>query len=52
MFSSPCSIGAPIVVSFPHFYQADEKYIEAIDGMNPNKEEHEMYLDLNPVSLV
>lgn len=46
------STGAPIVVSFPHFYQADQQYIDAIDGMNPNKEEHETYLDLNPVSLV
>lgn len=39
------------MVSFPHFYQADPKYINAIEGMNPNKEEHETYLDLNPVSL-
>jgi hypothetical protein len=43
------SIGAPIVVSFPHFYQADDKYINAVDGLHPNKEEHETYLDLNPV---
>lgn len=42
--------GAPIVVSFPHFYQADRQYIDAIEGMNPNKEEHETYLDINPVS--
>lgn len=41
--------GAPIVVSFPHFYQADPKYINAVDGLNPNKEEHETYLDLQPV---
>lgn len=41
--------GAPIVVSFPHFYQADPAYINAIDGLNPNKEEHETYLDLQPV---
>lgn len=47
---SVCRDGAPIVVSFPHFYQADKRYIEAIDGMNPNKEEHETYLDLNPTT--
>lgn len=41
--------GAPIVVSFPHFYQADPKYINAVDGLSPNKEEHETYLDLQPV---
>ncbi|XP_076853930.1 lysosome membrane protein 2a [Brachyhypopomus gauderio] len=47
---SVCREGAPIVVSFPHFYQAERKYIDAIDGMNPNKEEHETYLDLNPTT--
>uniref|UniRef100_A0A673MAQ3 Scavenger receptor class B, member 2a n=1 Tax=Sinocyclocheilus rhinocerous TaxID=307959 RepID=A0A673MAQ3_9TELE len=47
---SVCRQGAPIVVSFPHFYQADKRYINAIDGMNPNEEEHETYLDINPVS--
>ncbi|RVE67790.1 hypothetical protein OJAV_G00085180 [Oryzias javanicus] len=45
-----CREGAPIVVSFPHFYQADPEYINAVDGMNPNKEEHETYLDLQPTS--
>lgn len=43
--------GAPIVVSFPHFYQADPKYINAVDGLSPNKEDHETYLDLQPVRL-
>ncbi|XP_062873687.1 lysosome membrane protein 2a isoform X2 [Trichomycterus rosablanca] len=47
---SVCRQGAPIVVSFPHFYQAQRQYIDAIDGMNPNKEEHETYLDINPTS--
>uniref|UniRef100_A0A3Q2ST58 Scavenger receptor class B, member 2a n=1 Tax=Fundulus heteroclitus TaxID=8078 RepID=A0A3Q2ST58_FUNHE len=42
--------GAPIVVSFPHFYQADPAYINAVDGLNPNKEEHETYLDLQPTT--
>lgn len=44
--------GAPIVVSFPHFYQADPKYINAVEGLNPNKEEHETYLDLQPVWII
>lgn len=37
------------MVSFPHFYQADPAYINAVDGLNPNQEEHETYLDLQPV---
>ncbi|XP_005801042.1 lysosome membrane protein 2-like isoform X1 [Xiphophorus maculatus] len=47
---SVCREGAPIVVSFPHFYQADPAYINAVGGMNPNKEEHETYLDLQPTT--
>ncbi|CAG08122.1 unnamed protein product [Tetraodon nigroviridis] len=47
---SVCREGAPIVVSFPHFYQADPMYINAIDGLSPNKEEHETYLDLQPTT--
>ncbi|KAF3695495.1 Lysosome membrane protein 2 85 kDa lysosomal membrane sialoglycoprotein [Channa argus] len=47
---SVCREGAPIVVSFPHFYQADPVYINAVDGLNPNKEEHETYLDLQPTT--
>lgn len=46
------NLGAPIVVSFPHFYQADPMYINAIDGLSPNKDEHETYLDLQPVRLL
>lgn len=37
-------------MSFPHFYQADEKFVSAIDGMHPNKEYHETFVDINPVS--
>lgn len=39
-------------MSFPHFYQADPVYINAVDGLNPNKEEHETYLDLQPVIFI
>uniref|UniRef100_A0A8C6UK54 Scavenger receptor class B, member 2a n=1 Tax=Neogobius melanostomus TaxID=47308 RepID=A0A8C6UK54_9GOBI len=47
---SVCRQGAPIVVSFPHFYQAEDAYIDAFEGLNPNKEEHETYLDLQPTT--
>lgn len=47
---SVCKNGAPIVMSFPHFYQADEKFVSAIKGMRPNKEEHESFVDINPLT--
>ena len=37
-------------MSFPHFYQADDKFVSAIGGMHPNKEYHETFVDINPVS--
>lgn len=40
----------PTLTSFPHFYQADESIIEQIDGLDPQKELHESYVDLHPVS--
>lgn len=43
--------GAPIIMSSPHFYQADDKFVQDVFGMNPNKEEHETLIDVNPVSL-
>lgn len=51
---APCKVrpdlpdGAPIALSFPHFYQADEKYQNAVEGLNPEKEKHEFYVDIAP----
>ncbi|KAF5926742.1 hypothetical protein HPG69_001372 [Diceros bicornis minor] len=47
---SICKNGAPIIMSFPHFYQADEKFVSAIEGMHPNKEYHETFVDINPLT--
>lgn len=40
------------MVSWPHFYQADRKYREAVVGMKPDPEKHAMYIDVSPVSYV
>lgn len=40
------------MVSWPHFYQADKKYREAVVGMKPDPEKHAMYIDVSPVSYV
>ena len=40
--------GAPIALSFPHFYQADKQYLNAVEGLKPNKEKHQFYVDISP----
>lgn len=36
--------GSPMFGSHPHFYNADPKLLEKIDGLSPNKEEHGVFL--------
>uniref|UniRef100_A0A8C8IRW2 Uncharacterized protein n=1 Tax=Oncorhynchus tshawytscha TaxID=74940 RepID=A0A8C8IRW2_ONCTS len=47
---SVCRKGAPVVMSFPHFYLGDEKYSNTIEGLDPVREHHQTYLDLNPTT--
>lgn len=43
-----CRYGAPIFVSFPHFYAADPYFLRAVDGLKPEKDKHELYVILEP----
>lgn len=36
-------------MSSPHFYQAEERFVEAVYGMEPNKRQHQTAIDINPV---
>ncbi|KAA0203800.1 hypothetical protein HAZT_HAZT000563 [Hyalella azteca] len=45
---SPCKDGSPVVASTPHFYMGTEETINDVVGLNPVKEEHETYLDIEP----
>ncbi|KAM4709131.1 lysosome membrane protein 2 [Discoglossus pictus] len=47
---SKCKQDAPIILSSPHFYQADESIVKSIIGMYPNKEDHETFMDINPLT--
>ncbi|XP_051269311.1 lysosome membrane protein 2c [Dicentrarchus labrax] len=47
---SPCKQGAPIIMSSPHFYQADEKFVQDVFGMKPIKEQHQTVIDINPLT--
>jgi len=45
---SGCRMGLPIYISLPHFYNGDPSYVDAIDGLKPEKDVHEFYFALEP----
>ncbi|KAG5674505.1 hypothetical protein PVAND_004467 [Polypedilum vanderplanki] len=46
--ASSCKWHSPAFVLFPHFYLADQVYLENLTGMNPQKEKHEFTVALEP----
>jgi hypothetical protein len=44
---SPCVHGAPLMLSFPHFYLGDPRLLEQVEGLNPDPKKHEFYLDVH-----
>ncbi|XP_022654689.1 lysosome membrane protein 2-like isoform X2 [Varroa destructor] len=45
---SRCQFGLPLVLSYPHFYAADSKYLEKVEGLSPNQERHQFQIDIEP----
>nr|XP_027202262.1 lysosome membrane protein 2-like [Dermatophagoides pteronyssinus] len=45
---SACQQGAPIFISFPHFFEASNYYLEHVDGLHPNRSLHQSYIDIEP----
>ncbi|XP_012225459.1 sensory neuron membrane protein 1-like isoform X1 [Linepithema humile] len=43
-------LGVPIIGSLPHFYDSDGKYLQMVDGLHPNQEEHEIDMDFEPMT--
>ncbi|EDW64458.2 uncharacterized protein Dvir_GJ17481 [Drosophila virilis] len=43
-----CNFNTSIYMSYPHFYLADPIYLEALDGLQPEKEKHEFFMALEP----
>lgn len=45
---STCQNGQPVLISAPHFYQGEQEYWEAFEGLYPNKSLHESFLNIEP----
>ena len=35
--------------SWPHFFQADPKLLDTVDGLKPDQKKHQSYFDVQPV---
>lgn len=46
---SRCAFGAPLALSFPHYYDADPSYLARIDGLSPNRRQHASTFFLEPM---
>ncbi|XP_064211098.1 protein croquemort-like [Tribolium castaneum] len=42
--------GFPLFLSLPHFFRADPTYLQPIDGLKPNKNQHESILIIEPTT--
>ena len=49
---SACRFSSPVFMSYPHFYGADEYYLDLVDGLEPNRTKHESYVTLEPVRMI
>ncbi|XP_015586555.1 scavenger receptor class B member 1 [Cephus cinctus] len=45
---SPCQYSAPVYISFPHFYKADPRLLDAVSGLKPVPKLHETYFKIQP----
>ncbi|NWS65805.1 CD36 protein, partial [Crotophaga sulcirostris] len=47
---SACKAGRPVFISLPHFLHASDSILNGVEGLNPNQEEHETFLDVEPIT--
>ncbi|XP_018419066.1 PREDICTED: platelet glycoprotein 4 [Nanorana parkeri] len=45
-----CQGGKPIFLSLPHFLHGSDFLVEQVTGLSPSKEEHETYVDVEPIT--
>lgn len=41
--------GTPVFISLPHFLYGSNDLVQAVTGLNPNFDEHSIFLDVEPV---
>lgn len=46
---APCHFGSSIYISHPHFYQADPRLLDAVEGLEPDKDLHQTFFKIQPV---
>ncbi|XP_074873427.1 platelet glycoprotein 4 [Carettochelys insculpta] len=47
---SACKEGKPVYITLPHFLYASEDVSKHVEGLSPNKDEHETFLDIEPTT--
>ncbi|PIK37520.1 putative lysosome membrane protein 2 isoform X2 [Apostichopus japonicus] len=48
--ASVCFFHAPVFLSTPHFLYTEQSVLDMVEGMAPNKEEHQIAVDVEPIS--
>lgn len=48
VFDATKCIGVSLLMSYPHFYEGDDVLLEPFEGLKPNKEEHQTFVDIHP----
>ncbi|XP_030384862.1 protein peste [Scaptodrosophila lebanonensis] len=43
-----CHHNTSLYMSYPHFYKADPSLLDAVEGLQPEKEKHEFFMTLEP----
>ncbi|CAB3378163.1 Hypothetical predicted protein [Cloeon dipterum] len=43
----PCVFDSPTMASFPHFFQGDPSLLDEVEGLKPDAEKHQFYLDVH-----
>lgn len=43
-----CRFDSPVFMSYPHFYNADQYYLDQVEGLEPKQEDHEFYMVVEP----